>query len=332
MTTKAAILNAKFALGYEIGQEFQDCQRQLSSLRTELKDIQSEMGKLKESFLLHRILTANLMDFDEEIQYLRRQGRLCVYPYEQVKIMGPIQSGWDAALALPYVLHKGKRLYFPSSWTVLQAEERYRGYVEGESLLGGGYRKRAPHQYQVDGFRVQQGDVVLDVGAAEGLFALDVLETASKIFIFECDPLWIDALKATFAPYADRVVLSGKKVTDVLSDQEVTIESVLKSEDLAASYFMKMDIEGGEVDVVKSMLPLLRKMSNARLVCCTYHRQGDAEALEKLFAGIGYSTHFSDGHMLYIYDELDYPFFRKGLIRARCGQDVSTRLDGAPSE
>ena len=332
MTTKAAILNAKFALGYEIGQEFQDCQRQLASLRAELKDVQLEMGKLKESLLLHKIFTANLPDFEEEIQYLRRQGRLCVYPYAQVKNLEPFQSGWDAALRLPFVLHKEKRLYFPSSWTVLQAEERYRGYIEGENLLGGNYRKCAPHQYQADGFQVQQGDIVFDVGAAEGLFALDVLEMASKVYVFECDPLWTDALKATFAPYEDRVVLSGKKVGPFLSEQEVTMESVLENEGLAASCFIKMDIEGGEVGVVKSMLPLLKKMANVRLVCCTYHRQGDAEALEKLFAEIGGVTHFSEGYMLFIYDELEFPFFRKGLIRARCGHDVVAPRGGVSCE
>ncbi|MBR6370039.1 MAG: hypothetical protein IKS24_03045 [Bacteroidaceae bacterium] len=52
--------------------------------------------------------------------------------------------------------------------------------------------------------------------------------------------------------------------------------------------------------------------------CCTYHRNGDAETLAHIFDDIGYNYRFSNGYMLFArYDMPQYPFFRRGVIRAR---------------
>jgi 16S rRNA A1518/A1519 N6-dimethyltransferase RsmA/KsgA/DIM1 with predicted DNA glycosylase/AP lyase activity len=48
---------------------------------------------------------------------------------------------------------------------------------------------------------VAEGDVVVDAGAAEGNFALSVIDKASKVYIIEGDAGWCEALRQTFLPY-----------------------------------------------------------------------------------------------------------------------------------
>ena len=79
-----------------------------------------------------------------------------------------------------------------------------------------------------------------------------------------------------------------------------------------------MDIEGYEVSVLKASENTLNQDFKINIVCCTYHNQDDAELLSKFFKKISYDFEFSDGYIIFIYDnKLDYPYFRKGLIRAK---------------
>lgn len=39
--------------------------------------------------------------------------------------------------------------------------------------------------YLDEDFQVEEGDVVLDVGVAEGNFSMEIIERASKIYLFE---------------------------------------------------------------------------------------------------------------------------------------------------
>ena len=253
--------------------------------------------------------------FRDEIEYLKREG-WAPFPYAQVRKLERVESGRDPDRGLPYVVHRGRRLYFPATWTERRAEEAYRGYVENECLLGGGYRQKAPHQYQTDAFRVQEGDVVVDIGAAEGLFALDVADQAGRIYLFECDPVWKAPLAATFAPFGDKVRIVNRRVGGGQSRGEVRLDGFLDRE-AGGRFFLKMDIEGAETAVVEACRDFLVREDRVRLCCCTYHRQGDAERLESLLNGMGYRTAFSDGYVLFSRDrQLGKPYFRRGLIRA----------------
>ena len=44
--------------------------------------------------------------------------------------------------------------------------------------------------------------------------------------------------------------------------------------------FVKMDIEGAEVSVLKGSLDFLKECSNLKIACCTYHREHDAHITE----------------------------------------------------
>lgn len=253
-------------------------------------------------------------EYQREISRLLALGRFTVYP-SQDDMTVEVESGFDDSLRLPYVIHKGKHLYFPRKYSVAQAVEAYKGYICGDRLLGKG-EDIAPHQYQSKEFQVHDGDVVVDVGCAEALFSLDVIEQASKVYLIERDGIWKAPLRATFAPYKDKTVFVQKLVSDKDSRTTVSLPSLLKCEP-SSPLFIKMDIEGYEPKVVRSLLPLLREREGITLSCCTYHNNEDAATLEQLFQQVGYRYEFSKGYMLFArYDQPAAPYFRHGVIRA----------------
>lgn len=253
-------------------------------------------------------------EYQREISRLLALGHFTVYP-SQDDMTVEVESGFDDSLQLPYVIHKGKHLYFPRKYSVAQAVEAYKGYICGDRLLGKG-EDIAPHQYQSKEFQVHDGDIVVDVGCAEALFSLDVIEQASKVYLIERDGIWKAPLRATFAQYKDKAVFVQKLVSDKDSRTTVSLPSLLKCEP-SSPLFIKMDIEGYEPKVVRSLLPLLREREGITLSCCTYHNNEDAATLEQLFQQVGYRYEFSKGYMLFArYDQPTAPYFRHGAIRA----------------
>ncbi len=254
-------------------------------------------------------------DYQDEIAYLKQAG-WATFPYPLIRSLPGVTSGRETGSGLPFVVHQGKRLFFPRTWSRQRVETVYRGYIETEGIVGEGYRSKTPHRYQTDDFQVRTGDVVVDIGAAEGLFALDVIDKAKRVYLFECDPVWRKPLQATFAPYAAKVSIINKAVGERDTRRVVRMATCLRDE-LNEPLFIKMDIEGAEVPVVEASRAWLSEATQLRLCCCTYHRLHDAERLKSLLDDMGYHTAFSEGFMLYSKDRIQQkPYFRHGLIRA----------------
>lgn len=270
-------------------------------------------------FIYHQIVNARPPlppEFDEEVAYLRQAGIAVVFPYAQVRAGTPVTAAGDEANGLPYVLHRGRKLYFPKEWSLKKTVSAYRRYLEVENILGGGYARKAPHQYQSEGFRVQAGDAVVDAGAAEGLFALDVIDLARRVYVIESGAEWRVPLQATFAPFGDKAVLIPQTVAAMEAPGRMRLAALLEQEP-APSWFIKMDIEGDEVAVLEELVPRLPTGVAWRFACAVYHRAQGAEQIQALFARHGFQTEFSDGYMLYLYDpDLQYPYFRRGVLRA----------------
>jgi hypothetical protein len=256
--------------------------------------------------------------FRKEIDFMKERKRIAVFPYRQIKRLGATDCGYDTEKNLPYVVHKNRNLYFSRSWTKEKALWRYKDFIENENILDGDYIESAPHRYQSESFHVKSGDTLLDVGCAEALFTLDVIDMVKKVILFESDPEWFEPLKATFEKEMKegKVVLIEKNAGEKNTAKSITLDSALENEEYEG-LFIKMDIEGAEPKVVKSCIGMMRPDKDIRFSCCTYHRQDDAEILKDIFESNGYSTTFSDGYMLFHIDKhIRYPYFRKGVIRA----------------
>ena len=285
-------------------------------LLAELNDCQRQLQAISERLLFHDLMDmlrdGKHPEFLEELRYMESVGKAVRFPYPMIRPPETVETGRDS---LPYVLHKGHKLYFPKRWTNSRVEWQYRHFIERENLTGEGYLSKAPHQYQSHRVHVQAGDVVVDIGAAEGLFSLDVAERASKIYLFENDASWYAPLKKTFAPYREKTVLIPKTVADRDTRSSIRLANALKGEQ-GKRMFVKMDIEGAEISVLKASKDFLQNEKNLKLACCTYHRANDAEIMEKFFNELGYSTEFSDGFTLTLAYKLEYPYFRRGVLCA----------------
>lgn len=292
-------------------QQLADLEQQISILNNEIDNL-----KLVQSIMSYSIMNKSFAsDFCKELDYLATNG-ITPFPYENLKTVGVIEGGKENGL--PYVIHNGKKLFFPQEMDLCSAKDTYRNYIENENLLGGGYKRLAPHQYQTDDFHVDEGDVVIDLGCAEALFALDVIDKASKIYLVESDPKWLDALHATFDKYGEKCTIVNKLVADIDSPDTVSLKTIL-SNDGNKPVFIKMDIEGYEYETLSGSCEFLRNRNNIKIACCTYHKANDADRISALFDSLGYNYGFSEGVMLFYYDRenLIAPYFRKGIIRAQ---------------
>ena len=253
--------------------------------------------------------------YDAEVDYILKNGP-CRYPYKQIHKGNDIETGFDDELFLPYVIHKEKRLYFPRGFNLKRCEKIYRSLVEFDCILGGEHMEKQPHQYQSETFKIEKNEVLVDVGSAEALLALDQIDILGKVYLIECDKRWAPALKATFKLYQDKVVIVDKLISDCDSSTTVTLETILKNE-RDRKIFVKMDIEGSEVKVLEQSKEFLTKSSNIKLAVCTYHRQSDGDKILSIFEEMGYQHEFSEGWVYFNeYDnEIRYPYFRHGVIR-----------------
>ena len=54
------------------------------------------------------------------------------------------------------------------------------------------------------------GKVFVDVGCAEGYSSLEIIEEAKHVYLFEQNESWLEAIRATFEPWKDKVTIVQK--------------------------------------------------------------------------------------------------------------------------
>jgi hypothetical protein len=83
------------------------------------------------------------LNYKSELAYLLENKTDIVFPYKQINKIENVQSGYDNSLKLPYIIHNGKKLYFPSSLSIKNVESTYKKFIENENITGigggGGY-------------------------------------------------------------------------------------------------------------------------------------------------------------------------------------------------
>ena len=238
-----------------------------------------------------------------------------VFPYVLVRKGPAIESGYDGAVKLPYVIHKGRRLYFCREDKEDEARRKYEDYIVCEGLLGDGCLQKSPHAYVTKEFFVEDGDNLIDVGCAEALFTLDNIEKVDKAYMFEAEEKWRAPLRATFSPFDGKVRIVNKFVGNETRGNVVRLDDALPRDE-AARYFIKMDIEGGEFDVLRESANFLAG-HKVKLACCLYHRQDHEKRIVSFLRELKFDVQISDGYMLPRMGGVVYPYFRRGMAYAR---------------
>jgi precorrin-6B methylase 2 len=256
---------------------------------------------------------ATLPDTNEEqkeiLRYLENnEVSIFPYPFHDDYLPENIEVFYDDSRKMRYVLQDGKRLYFKKRWTVKKIRKSYCDLMREQDL-------NSPHRYLTNSFTVEKGDVLADIGAAEGNFSLDVIEKLDKVYLFEYDPEWTEALKATFEPWAEKVVIINKYVADKDDASHIRFDTF--AENHKDVNFLKIDVDGAESVVLNSCNKLFNSGKSLKIALCTYHKNNDETDFTALLKELGFSVTPSRGYMINYYDKkMKAPYLRRGLVRA----------------
>lgn len=214
---------------------------------------------------------------------------------------------FDEKLSLYYVFHEKKKMYFSKQYTNEKAvKEYYQSLIIEQD-------EDSPHRYLTDSFYVKEGDVVVDGGVAEGNFALSVVENVKKIYLFEPDIEWCEALSHTFEAYKDKVVIVNKAISNFSNGDTQKLDDIIHEK----INFIKLDIEGEELYALEGANEIIQKSNDLSCAVCTYHQEFAYDAIYNFLKNRGFTIEHSKGYMWYPENScFRMPVLRRGLLRA----------------
>ena len=245
----------------------------------------------------------------EGLNFLKKNS-ISVFPYDFFLTYKnkPVEVKTDSGCRLPYVIHADKKLYFKKSWTNEHIIEAYRFLLAEQDAKSG-------HCYLSDAYDISPNSTVVDVGAAEGIFALHKIESIKHIYLIETDLEWIEALNETFKPWKEKITIINKFVSDKDDNHNLKLDTYFK--DFEKIDFLKIDVDGAEQNLINGA-ELVISSKVDKLAICTYHKTHDNRDFTKYLAEKKYSVMNSSGYMLFYFDpNFEPPYFRRGLIKAQ---------------
>lgn len=151
------------------------------------------------------------------------------------------------------------------------------------------------HYYEIPQTQVEEGDTIVDCGAAEGLFSFKNRQRASHLYLFEPLPIFVRSLKFLFkdchnvsiiekaaSDKEERIYLKPNSVgsfcqkeagDNCLSIQAATIDSCFYEKGIKVDY-LKADVEGYEENVVLGALKTILR-DKPKMALATYHQGQD---------------------------------------------------------
>lgn len=250
-------------------------------------------------------------DLEQVLEYMKsRPARMYCYPfYEEYLFKKDTPVFYDEDSRLFFSYYEGKKLFLSGKQN---SEQKARSYLNAILME---QDRRSPHCYwNGEGMQELTGTGV-DVGTAEGIFALKIIEQVEHIYLIEADRDWIDALQHTFAPYRDKVTIVEGFVSDNDEGRCMKLDSLLGEQKLD---FIKMDIEGEEQKALSGCRNILDS-NQVRLAICVYHRQEDNAVISRMLSKQGYHVENSAGYVVCQGEwelEEDRTDFRKAILFA----------------
>lgn len=215
---------------------------------------------------------------------------------------------YDNNSGMYYVLLNGKKMFYPKSCSkeVVACNFNFINLEQDE---------RSPHRYLDKNFNVEEGDVIIDAGVAEGNFALDVIEKASKVYLIECGHEWVEALEKTFEPWKEKVVIIEKMLGEINDDMHISIDNFVTENEVN---FIKMDVEGAEIESLRGASKVLKNSRNIKCAICAYHRKNAEKDIRAIMEEQGFFTTTTAGYMFFKEDMDSWVDgeLRRGIVRA----------------
>jgi FkbM family methyltransferase len=157
------------------------------------------------------------------------------------------------------------------------------------------------HFYEIQQTKVAPDDVVVDCGAAEGLFRFLVAPRCRKIYVIEPLKSFCDCLEKTFQIHNNVEILqlgvSSEEGHATISENDISSNlSIGKGEVRVATLdnlfmekgpvnYIKIDVEGFDVETLRGARELIRKYK-PKIAVTTYHDASHADAIKELLHSI----------------------------------------------
>ena len=255
-------------------------------------------------------LPKNELDSDKrEVLDFLKSNEVSTFPYDFVKNYSPsaISVYDDKINHLKYVIQDGKKLYFKKRWSESRIKRSYCQLLMEQD-------DKSPHRYLNKDFNVNSSDVVADFGAAEGNFALSIVDKVKHLYLFEADKEWIKALHETFKPWKDKVTIVQTYVSNFDDDDHCKGDSFFENKEIT---FLKIDVDGAETVLLEGIKNILKRPKPIKIALCTYHQNDDEKNFREKLKQFDFEIKATNGFMIFYYDKkMRAPYIRRGLLRA----------------
>jgi len=187
------------------------------------------------------------------------------------------------------------KLFWPKNFTVNRLDQ-----VIAETFDSNDW-----HFYQKEKTKIEKGEILLDIGTAEGLFPLTVVDTCSHIYMVEPSTTFHKCLNKTFENHLDKVTIFNTAIGNedgmitfnedsldgMISDvstNDLQQMSILKVDTLFKNgekiTYLKADIEGFEAEMLKGAEQTIKR-NKPKIAITTYHTQNDPKEIISLIKG-----------------------------------------------
>ncbi len=211
---------------------------------------------------------------------------------------------------------KRRKMYFKRSMKEGFAEFYYRALDKEQD-------KQSPHCYLTEDFIKElnsksRDGIVLDIGAAEGVFALDLTGYYKKCYLFEPDENWLRAMRRTFKGRKEDIKIVPAFVADKSGDRTISIDEFFGNNIPNNISIIKMDIEGFETSALLGMKRTLENNPQAILLVCAYHKKNDEKDIKNILEPLGYKVVAREGYMfVWIAEDFEPPYQRHAVLEVR---------------
>lgn len=184
------------------------------------------------------------------------------------------------------------KLYWPKSFPIHRLDQVVAETFDTEDW----------HYYQKQHTKVENGEIILDIGTAEGLLPISVIDKCDHIYMVEPSQLFCNCLEKTFSNFSEKTTIFNTAVGNddgIISFDENSLDGMVSQESTADTNkisiykidtlfknnekitYLKADIEGFEEEMLKGAEQTIKR-NKPKIAITTYHTQNNPEVIISL--------------------------------------------------
>lgn len=185
-----------------------------------------------------------------------------------------------------------KKLFWPSKFSISRLNQ-----VVAES-----FDTEDWHYYQKEHTEINPGEIILDIGTAEGLLPISVIDKCEHIYMIEPSKLFCNCLNKTFSEYKEKTTIFNVAVGNsdgTINFDENSLDGMISNVNSATTQeigihkidtlfnknqpitYLKADIEGFELEMLKGAEKTI-KNNKPKIAITTYHTQNNPKEIIEL--------------------------------------------------